>query len=460
MRVRQYGVGIVLVVLFAGGLAVVGGPTAANDLDRSTTGDAEETTENFTTEQSAAAALSNLSIAGQGGTAGVQTGGELEAGDEVTVDLDNVGFQAWEVNGVSGAAETGDVIESDVNNPTLTLVEGVRYTFEDLPSSRHPLRLFDTQGAPLLSQNEAGQFEDDPAVDWTDTGDTVTFTLTPALAAELDGYICTIHSAMVGDVQTTADPAGESVERNATVNITNTGDQAGSFDVTLTIGTNISVTQSTGTVDIGQTTQVDFQRVTGGLPAGTYDVTVSAGQSSTSGSITVDTPASFGLSVDGTSASVEQGERLSVTAAVTNTGGLNGTQTVELDAGPLGTNTTTLSLAGGNSRTVTLGVPTAAGDFGTFELTLSTQDNQTTTTTEVQLPTLVAGPPLDGNDDGRYENVRGDNEFNILDVQELFNRLGSPAVESNAEAFDFFQDTTDEVNILDVQELFDELPPG
>jgi hypothetical protein len=85
-------------------------------------------------------------------------------------------------------------------------VEGVEYTFEDLPgSSSHPLEFFDAAGDPLLSQSAEGSFESDPAVGWEDTDSTVSFTVTASLAAELDGYICTIHSSMEGGVQTTSE---------------------------------------------------------------------------------------------------------------------------------------------------------------------------------------------------------------------------------------------------------------
>jgi hypothetical protein len=136
----------------------------------------------------------------------------LGAGDQVTIDLDNVGFQYWEVNGVSGDADSiDDVVVEDGNNPTLVFVEGVEYTFENLPGSNHPLEFFDGSGSALLSQTTEGSFEDDPDVGWTDTGNSVTFTATPPLAAELDGYVCTIHSNMEGGVQTTAETASDLV---------------------------------------------------------------------------------------------------------------------------------------------------------------------------------------------------------------------------------------------------------
>ena len=138
----------------------------------------------------------------------------LQAGDEVTVDLDNFGASYWEVNGVSGDADSIDQVVADGgNNPTLRFVEGVRYTFTDLPGSAHPLEFNNANDDPLLSQGEeiVGEFEDDPDVEWVDSGNSVAFTVTPALSAELATYICTIHANMEGDVQTTSETQTDQV---------------------------------------------------------------------------------------------------------------------------------------------------------------------------------------------------------------------------------------------------------
>jgi hypothetical protein len=61
----------------------------------------------------------------------------------------------------------------------------------------------------------------------------------------------------------------------------------------------------------------------------------------------------------------------------------------------------------------------------------------------------------DPDDDGLYEDVRGTGRFSILDVQVLFNNIGSPQVQNNSEMFNF-QQTYSDVSTLDVQALFTE----
>jgi hypothetical protein len=73
-------------------------------------------------------------------------------------------------------------------------------------------------------------------------------------------------------------------------------------------------------------------------------------------------------------------------------------------------------------------------------------------------PTIVEGPPADLDGDGLYEDVRGNNDLTILDVQSLFNNLDNPDLQNNAEAFKFQENgASEEVTILDVQALFNEL---
>jgi len=75
-------------------------------------------------------------------------------------------------------------------------------------------------------------------------------------------------------------------------------------------------------------------------------------------------------------------------------------------------------------------------------------------------PVAGENPPLDLNGDGLYRDIYGDGEFDIFDVQALFDNLDSPAVQENPEVFDFTGDGGP-VTIFDVQALFEDLgEPG
>lgn len=133
------------------------------------------------------------------GAAALGVGTAAADGHDVTVTLNNVGASAWEVTDVQG----DDVAPTGVDNPTLTLAEGVRYRFVNNGWSAHPFELRDADTDPLLSQSADGSFEGDSETNWVDDGTELAFTVTSELADELDSYICTVHSSMVGSVETT-----------------------------------------------------------------------------------------------------------------------------------------------------------------------------------------------------------------------------------------------------------------
>lgn len=144
-------------------------------------------------------------VAGVGaGLIAYSTGLGSTAADEHTVEevqatLDNVGASAWEVTEIEGDDELAEI---GVENPELTLREGVRYTFENDGQPSHPLAFRAEDGEELLTQSGDGSFEGDSETDWVDETETVSFTVTGELADQLDNYVCTAHSAMEGSIQT------------------------------------------------------------------------------------------------------------------------------------------------------------------------------------------------------------------------------------------------------------------
>jgi hypothetical protein len=72
----------------------------------------------------------------------------------------------------------------------------------------------------------------------------------------------------------------------------------------------------------------------------------------------------------------------------------------------------------------------------------------------------VNGNGLNATDttgDQLLNDVDGNGEFNILDVQVLFNNLDNPELQANAASFAFGGDAPGEVTVLDVQGLFNQL---
>jgi outer membrane protein assembly factor BamB/tRNA A-37 threonylcarbamoyl transferase component Bud32 len=92
--------------------------------------------------------------------------------------------------------------------------------------------------------------------------------------------------------------------------------------------------------------------------------------------------AEFSVSITDTTKPVAGGD-LTVTAEVTNQGDVQAEQSVELDAGSLGTDSATVSLDGGATATETLSVSTSEGDAGEYTLTVTTQDSEATASVTV-----------------------------------------------------------------------------
>jgi len=63
-------------------------------------------------------------------------------------------------------------------------------------------------------------------------------------------------------------------------------------------------------------------------------------------------------------------------------------------------------------------------------------------------------PPQDLDDDGRVEDITGDGEFTIFDVQEFFTYFQSDQVQQNPEPFNFSNSSSKDITIFDVQALF------
>jgi hypothetical protein len=115
---------------------------------------------------------------------------------DVTITIESQGASAYFVTMVEGA---DNVTELNENNSAWTLEIGRRYRIINSSGSAHPFALR-AGNDMLLSQDGSGSFVDDPDVDFVTDDEGITFTLTEALAEQLDNYVCTLHPAMTGEI--------------------------------------------------------------------------------------------------------------------------------------------------------------------------------------------------------------------------------------------------------------------
>ena len=94
--------------------------------------------------------------------------------------------------------------------------------------------------------------------------------------------------------------------------------------------------------------------------------------------LTIQPSSSFNVEITSTNSPVVAGDSLNVTATVENTGDSLRTKDIELDVPGIGNDSTSLTLAGGESQDTTLSVSTSEGDNGTPTIELSTPDDSTT----------------------------------------------------------------------------------
>jgi PKD repeat protein len=154
---------------------------------------------------------------------------------------------------------------------------------------------------------------------------------------------------------------------------------------------------------------------------------------------------------------VAQGDDITVTATVTNTGELTGTKTVSFEFDGATVDSEDVELDPGASTDVSFTVSSGEISAGTYTHGVVTEDGNATADITITPPALgeFENPPGDLDGDGLYEDVNGDGEFDMGDAQALFANRNTDAVQNNVAAFDFNGDGV--VDVGDVQALFDQL---
>jgi hypothetical protein len=96
------------------------------------------------------------------------------------------------------------------------------------------------------------------------------------------------------------------------------------------------------------------------------------------------------VTIDGTNSPVVEGETLSVDVTVENVGDQSNTQSVSLSVGSQQRNATDVTLAGGESKSVTLSWETRSDDAGDYTATVKSDDDSDSTGVTVQKPANFA----------------------------------------------------------------------
>jgi subtilisin family serine protease len=185
-------------------------------------------------------------------------------------------------------------------------------------------------------------------------------------------------------IDSTTSPVTEGDDLSVTATVQNTGDETG----TQTIALDVAGQRDSTSIQLagGETQTVTLNWTTSDGDAGDYTASVTSENDSASTDVTVEdasTPANFAVSIDSTDSPVTEGDTLSVTATVQNTGDETGTQTIALDiAGQR--DSTSVQLAGGETQTVTLNWTTSDGDAGDYTATVASENDSVSTSVTVQ----------------------------------------------------------------------------
>jgi methionine-rich copper-binding protein CopC len=260
------------------------------------------------------------------------------------------------------------------------------------------------------------------------------------------------------DIVNVTDSVEVGEEIAVTAEITNVGDVDDTQSVTLDIDGLGSASEAVS-LPFGESVEETFTVATSEGDAGEYTATVASEDDGASETVTVTgagSPAFEIVNADMNDTLVE-GETLSMTVEIENVGDAAGSKPVEAYAEGLDSETVTVELGAGESTEETLALDTDIGDTGEHTVYVETPDHGIEAPVEVHLPTMPGKttPPADPDDDDQYEDIDGDDVFDIFDVQMFFTHIDHTMMDDHGWAFDFNNDG--EVSILDVQTMFEDL---
>lgn len=188
-------------------------------------------------------------------------------------------------------------------------------------------------------------------------------------------------------------------------------------------------------------------------------VTANITEFSTVGAFAQGTLSNLDIAGQGTDAVIAPGASENVSVLVTNLGDESEsfpvTLTIENGGEQVTETVNTTELAVGENETVVFEAVTDALELGSYDVTVSTGDVALSGSLSVNPDVTGDGQPArDTTGDGLLNDINGDGEFTIADVQALFTNLNTPVVQENYELFRFAGVETERVSVFDVQGLF------
>jgi hypothetical protein len=329
-----------------------------------------------------ASTTETLSLATGAGDAGTYTATVSSAGDSASTTVTVTGQASFDV----GIATTNSPVEGDPLQVTATVTN----TGEVTDTQTITLDVPGLGSASKSVSLSGGTTTTESLFVSTTAGDAGEYTATVTSADDTANAPVAVLTEQQGEgvfvvgIADTNSPVTEGNSLTVTTNVTNTGGAAATQSVSLSVP-GVGSDSATLSLDPGESTFQSFSVRTSTGDNGTYTATLETEDDVAATSVQVRAQANFAVNVTDAPTTVA-GNDLAVTATVTNTGDISDIQQITLSVPGLGSRSTSASLNGSNSTTVTLGVPTSAGDGGTYTVTVSSADTSDST------PVTVAEP--------------------------------------------------------------------
>jgi hypothetical protein len=389
-----------------------------------------------------------LGTATVAGTAGGQT--DLAVGAVNVTDVDDTLYGVGAVTG--GSLEVVNEIDVSLAPAEQTTDAGTTTTYdvvvEGATSGVGAYELTVALSDSSVATFDSFEHASEPLFDNTE----VTDSELNISAAMGNNTIAGAETITLGTVTVAGEAEGQAALSVADgVAVTDVSDQR--YGVGATAGGSLTVEAVTQTATVDIVPQADQIRAGGET---TLDVVVSgeAGISAYDMDITLDSPTTgaafvdYELTAEGSNGPLDN-------SAISSDGSSIALDAALLEAthGPGETVVAELTLDIERPGPIQI-TPTQAEIIDTESRAYDTELNATSVTAVGPPQIVETGQPQDLTGDGLYEDVRGDGQVSVLDVQTLFNHIETPAVQNNAAFFDFSGNSPDQVTILDVQDLF------